>query len=129
MPAMKELMRNALLMAALACSTASLAGGPEYGGPDDTENAGPAYFGFVWDQRGSPMNDARVVLRAKNGTSVELKTNVLGLYRSHLGKEVRPEDVEVSCDKPGYKQAKVKRRASVGLSASTVETDCTLQKL
>ncbi len=126
---MTDLIRNAALAVALAVAAAAFAGGPEYGGPDDTESAGPAYFGFVWDQRGSPMSDARVLLRTKSGKSVELKTNVLGLYRSHLGKEIRPEDVEVSCEKPGYKQARVKRRTSAGLSTSTVETDCTLQKM
>lgn len=128
---MTDVIRNAALAVAVAwvVGAPAFAGGPEYGGPDDTENAGPAYFGFVWDQRGSPMNDARVVLRAKSGKTVELKTNVLGLYRSHLGKEVRPEDVEVSCEKAGYKQARIKRRTSAGLSTATVETDCTLQKM
>ena len=65
---------------------------------NDTEGKGPAYFGFVRDHRGSPVSDAQVILRPKTGEPVVLKTNVLGLYRSHVSKEVPPADVEVSCE-------------------------------
>ena len=54
---------------------------------------GPAYFGFVRDHRGSPVSDAQVVLRPKSGEPVAIKTNVLGLYRSHINKDVAPDDV------------------------------------
>ena len=57
--------------------------------PTTTEGKGPAYFGFVRDNRGSPVSDARVVLRPKSGEPVVLKSNVLGLYRSHVSKEIR----------------------------------------
>ena len=68
-----------------------------------------------------------VVLKSKSQEPVVLKTNVLGLYRSHIHKDVRPEDVEVSCDKPGYKQMQAFRRTPPG--AAMIETDCTLQRL
>ena len=118
------------IAAALALSgAAALAGGDDYDAANDTEGAGPAYFGFVRDHRGSPVPEARVVLRAKTGTAVEIKTNVLGLYRSHINKDVTPDDVEVTCEKPGYKQARVFRRTAPGAKDMFIETDCTLQRL
>ena len=67
-----------------------LAGGDDYDAANDTEGAGPAYFGFVRDDRGSPVSDAQVMLRPKTGDPVTIKTNVLGLYRSHISKDVVP---------------------------------------
>jgi len=114
---------------ALACSAQALAGGDDYDASNDTEGAGPAYFGFVRDQRGSPVSDAQVVLRPKMGDPVTIKTNVLGLYRSHINKDVVPDDVQVSCEKNGYKQTKVYRRTPPGSKDMFIETECTLQRL
>ena len=69
------------------------------------------------------------MLRPKTGDPVEIKTNVLGLYRSHVRKGVVPDDVEVICDKAGYKQTKVFRRQPPGAKDMFIETGCTLQKL
>ncbi len=96
---------------------------------NDTEGAGPAYFGFVRDHRGSPVSDAQVVLRPKMGDPVTIKTNVLGLYRSHVNKDVAPDDVQISCEKSGYKQTKVYRRTPPGAKDMFIETECTLQRL
>src|SRR3954468_23679376 len=95
---------------ALAGGAQVLAGGDDYDAANDTEGAGPAYFGFVRDHRGSPVSDAQVVLRPKMGDPVTIKTNVLGLYRSHINKDVTPDDVSITCEKPGYKQTRVYRR-------------------
>src|SRR5947209_10418541 len=100
--------------AAIACGLPALAGGDDYDASNDTEGAGPAYFGFVRDNRGSPVSDAQVFLRPKSGEPVTLKTNVLGLYRSHVSKEVSPDDVTVSCEKSGYKQERGFRRTPPG---------------
>jgi hypothetical protein len=113
--------------AALALGASALAGGDDYDAMNDTEGAGPAYFGFVRDHRGSPVSDAQVFLRPKTGEPVVLKTNVLGLYRSHINKDVKPEDVTVSCEKPGYRQERAFRRSEPG--AMFIETDCTLRRL
>ena len=107
----------------------ALAGGDDYDAANDAEGAGPAYFGFVRDHRGAPVPEARVILRAKSGAAVEIKTNVLGLYRSHINKDVVPDDVEVSCEKPGYKLARVFRRNPPGAKDMFIETNCTLQRL
>lgn len=116
------------LSLALGCG-AALAGGDEYDAGKDVENLGPAYFGFVRDGRGVPVSDARVVLQPKVGDAVTIKTNVLGLYRSHIRKDVVPDEVSVSCGKEGYKQARVFRRTPPGAKDMFIETECTLQKL
>jgi hypothetical protein len=130
---MTVLIRNVAVAAgvalAVACGASAFAGGDDYDATNDTENAGPSYFGFVHDVRGSPVSDARVVLRPKTGEAVEIKTNVIGLYRGHIRKEVRPDDVEVSCGKAGYKQTRVVRRTPPGSTAMFIETNCTLQRL
>ena len=115
--------------AGLALGASALAGGDDYDAENDKEGAGPAYFGFVRDHRGSPVSDAQVLLKPKTGDPVLIKTNVLGLYRSHVTKDVTPDDVTVSCEKSGYKQARVYRRTPPGAKDMFIETDCTLQRL
>jgi hypothetical protein len=107
----------------------AFAGGDDYDAANDTEGKGPVYYGFVRDHRGSPVADARVVLQPKGGQPLELKSNVLGLYRSHVSKEFRPDDISVSCDKTGYKQVNVARRNPQGSSEMNIETNCTMQRL
>src|ERR1700761_2796580 len=113
---MTALMRMMALMAVAVPGLAAqaLAGGDDYDAANDTEGAGPAYFGFVRDQRGAPVSDAQVFLTPKSGQPVTLKTNVLGLYRSHVNKDTLPDDVAISCEKDGYKQDKVFRRTPPG---------------
>jgi hypothetical protein len=107
----------------------ALAGGDDYDAANDIKGAGPAYFGFVRDVRGSPVSDAVVMLSPKRGKPVPLKTNALGLYRGHINKDVRPDDVQISCEKSGYKQTKVFRRTPPGAKDMFIETECTLQRL
>ena len=113
----------------VGCVTQAVAGGDDYDAANDIEGAGPAYFGFVRDARGSPVVDARVVLQPKKGNPVSLKSNVLGLYRGHINKDVLPDDVQISCEKSGYKQIKVFRRAPPGAKSMFIETECTMQRL
>ena len=115
--------------AALALGAQAFAGGDDYDAANDTEGAGPAYFGFVRDQRGAPVSDAQVLLTPKSGEPVTLKTNVLGLYRSHVNKDVSPDDVTISCEKTGYRQDKVFRRTPPGGKDMFIETDCMLRRL
>ena len=114
---------------AVACAAPALAGGDDYDASNDTEGAGPAYFGFVRDAGGSPVVDAQVVLQPKKGKPVSLKSNVLGLYRGHIRKDVLPDDVQISCVKTGYKQVKVNRRTPSGNTSMFVQTECTMQRL
>jgi hypothetical protein len=127
---MTVLIRTYVVIAALAAASMPvLAGGDDYDAANDTEAKGPVYFGFVRDNRGSPVPDARVVLQPKSGEALVLKSNVLGLYRSHVGKDFRPDDIDVSCDKNGYKQVRVARRNPPGSTEMNIETNCTLQRL
>jgi hypothetical protein len=114
---------------ALALAGAAFAGGDDIDATGDFQDEGPSYFGFVRDHRGSPVSDAVVKLIPKSGDSVEVKTNVLGLYRSHVRKDVEPKDVEVSCAKTGFRQTRVYRRTSSDAQARVIETECTLQRL
>ena len=126
---MSVLIRTLVLTACVAVVAApAFAGGDDYDANNDEEGKGPAYFGFVRDHRGSPVSEAQVTLKPKTGEPVVLKTNVLGLYRSHVTKEVAPADVEVSCSKTGYKQAGVMRRPGQEQDMH-IETNCTLQRL
>jgi len=108
--------------------TPAWAGGDGDDSDADAATDGPSYYGFVWDARGATVKDAKVILRGKTGAAVETRTNMMGLYRSHIRKDVRPEDAIVTCAKPGYKQSKVVRRVHPDTSASKVEIDCILQK-
>jgi hypothetical protein len=114
---------------AAACVTKAYAGGDDYDAANDVKGAGPAYFGFVRDTRGSPVVEAVVVLRPKKGKPVSLKSNVLGLYRGHISKDVVPDDVQISCEKPGYKQVKAYRRTPPGAKDMFIETECTMRRL
>jgi len=126
---MSTLIRTlALAMMAAAFAAPAFAGGDDYDAMNDEEGKGPAYFGFVRDHRGSPVSDAQVTLKPKKGEPVVLKSNVLGLYRSHLTKDVVPSDVEVSCAKSGFRQTGVMRRPGQDKDMH-IETNCTLQRL
>jgi hypothetical protein len=111
----------------LAFAAPVWAGGDDYDAENDKEGAGPAYFGFVRDHRGAPVSEAQVFLRPKAGEPIAIKTNVLGLYRSHINKDVKPDEVTISCEKSGYRQERVFRRSEPG--AMFIETDCTLRRL
>jgi hypothetical protein len=112
-----------------ASGTFVFAGGDDYDAANDTEGAGPAYFGFVRDHRGSAVPEAQVMLRPRTGEPVTIKSNKIGLYRSHVSKDIDPDEVQISCEKTGYKQIKVYRRTPPGAKNMFIETECTLQRL
>ena len=102
------------------------AGGDGYDAAEEA-GSGPVFYGAVRDARGLGVADAEVTLRPKQGDPVTLKTNMFGLYRSHVAEATAPTDVDVTCGKPGYKQIGVKRRQTQNDNA--LETNCTLQRL
>ena len=103
------------------------AGGDEEGGGPDPEK-GPSYFGFVRDKRGLGVAEASVVLKPKDGDAIVVKSNVLGLYRTHVSKDLKPDDIAVSCEKSGYRQVNITRRKQAA-DAPSIETSCTLERL
>jgi hypothetical protein len=103
------------------------AGGMEDGSLiDDTALAGPAYFGFVRDERGSSVARASVSLQPKEGQAIVVQANILGVYRSHVSPTVKPDDVLISCSKPGYKYIRTVKRPTS--TSRMIETDCLMQK-
>src|SRR5882757_10884486 len=125
--------RIAIMVAGLCIvSTALWAGGSGFGDDDDAgEDEGPSYFGFVKDGSGATVPDAKVTVAVKDRGGVVTRTDALGAYKvPGFGKEVSPNDVEVACDKQGYKQLRTLRRmrapnADVKIP---VETECTMQR-
>lgn len=122
------------LLVAATCllPSAAWAGGAGFGDDDDfSEDEGPAYFGFVKDTNGATMPDAKVTVGIKGRGGVVTRTDLLGAYKvPGFGKEVDPSDVEITCDKPGFKQVRTLRRmrapnADVKIP---IETECTLQR-
>jgi hypothetical protein len=114
---------------ALACG--AWAGGAGFGDDDDnSEEEGPSYFGFVRDTSGATVPDAKVSVGPKGRGGIITRTDLLGTYKvPGFGRTVDPNDVEVACDKPGYRQVRVVRRSSPGNDPKIpIETECTLQK-
>lgn len=116
----------ALLAAALAAPAAWAGGGDEDAG--DAAVEGPSYYGFVRDNRGATVAGATVMLRGKVGKPAEQKTNMLGMYRTHINKDVKPADVVMTCVKPGYREAKGVRRNVPDQTPSRIQIDCVMQK-
>jgi hypothetical protein len=111
---------------------AAWAGGAGFGDDDDvSEDEGPAYFGFVKDTNGATMPDAKVTVGVKGRGGVVTRTDLLGAYKvPGFGKEVDPKEVEITCDKPGFKQVKTLRRPRAANAdvKIPIETECTLQR-
>lgn len=91
---------------------------------------GPSFFGFVRVVGGPGIDDAKVTAELKGGALVTA-TDLLGLYKiPGFGKDVNPDDVQISCAKDGYKQASVMRHPHApGDMKDPIEVDCFLQKL
>ena len=127
------------LVAALALSGAALsgaalscawAGGSSFGEDEDTEDEGPSYFGFVRDTGGDTVPDAKVTVSVKDRGGVVTRTDALGTYKvPGFGKEIDPNNVQIACEKEGYKQVNTFRRTAPGGDPKIpIETECTLQR-
>lgn len=130
-PTRRVSLASAVVAMTCALSTALWAGGSGFGDDDDSsEDEGPAYFGFVKDTNGATMPDAKVTVAVKERGGVVTRTDALGAYKvPGFGKEIDPKDVEVSCEKEGYKQTRVLRRnLPPPDSKIPIETECTLQR-
>jgi hypothetical protein len=120
-----------LASVAAAFSLGAWAGGASFGEPDDhAPDEGPGYFGFVKDERGTPVRDAKVTASYKTNLSLVTRTNATGAYRVRgFKKDISPNDITISCSKEGYKQIRVFRRPFPrGKPVKSVETECRLQR-
>ena len=125
-------MAGAILAITCAVSLAAWAGGAGFGDDDDnSEEEGPSYFGFVKDTNGATVPDAKVTVGIKDRGGIVTRTDALGAYKvPGFGKDVDPRDVEIACDKQGYKQLRTLRRIRSPNADPKipVETECTLQR-
>lgn len=103
------------------------AGGVDENPGDETGKEGPAFFGFVREERGPNVGRATVTLQPKTGQAVNVQANIMGVYRTHVSPTAKADEVTITCSKAGYKQTRLVRRAST--SGRVVETDCMMQKL
>jgi len=121
----------AFLAVAVAWAPSGARAGGEGFGPDDhAPDEGPAYFGFVKDERGAPVRDAKVSASYKTSLTLVTRTNATGGYKVRgFKKEISPSDVVITCAKEGYRQLRVLRRPPPkGKPVLSVETECRLQR-
>jgi hypothetical protein len=125
----------ASLLVGMTCilSTAVWAGGAGFGDDDDqSEDEGPAYFGFAKDTSGRTLPDTKVTVGVKDRGGVVTRTDALGAYKvPGFGKEIDPKDVEITCDKKGFKQLRILRRVRPPDADPKIpiETECTMQRI
>jgi hypothetical protein len=119
-------------LAGLACAALAMpaVAGGEMGGPDELMNDALVIFGFVKDSRGAPVADAKVMAKVGN-TTILVRTEATGAYKLPLfDKTISPNEVVITCEKPGYKQTRSTRRPPVVKPDApiTVETECRLER-
>lgn len=103
--------------------------GGEAGLDDHSHDDGPYYFGFVKDNSRKAIRDAKVTAEMKGRPSIVARTNAAGFYRiPGFGKDIAPNNVNVSCAKDGYKQTKVLvKTAAAKKPVTAIEIECTMQ--
>jgi hypothetical protein len=109
---------------------AARGGGSGLDEQDDT-NAGTPFFGFVKNvTMGGTIPDAKVTAEIKgSNASLITRADVQGHYRlSGFGKDVNPDNVEISCSVDGYKLDRTPRRKLSNDPGAPVEVDCLMVK-
>jgi hypothetical protein len=122
----------ALCLALAGAPCGAWAGSDAVGGPDDhNPDEGPPFWGFVKDEKGVPVRDAKVSATYKNQLTLVTRTNATGAYKVRgFKKDINISDIVISCSKDGYKQIRVFRQPPPrGKPIKSVETECRLQKL
>jgi hypothetical protein len=118
----------ALVGLALGAPTPAIPGGT----PDelaDQEMPSKAIVGFVKDESGNTVADAKVVVTFKAGnTEVITHCDATGHFRlPGFNKDVTADSVELTCSKDGYRQtASLKRRSADASTTAPIEVDCVL---
>lgn len=122
---------STFLICLLAVSSPVWAGGSDDEGPDAHQDNGPSYFGFVKDQNGKAVADAKVTAEVKGRGSVITRTNGAGIYKlPGFGKEVPLSNIAISCSKEGYKYTRsITRTAPSKAPLAAIEIQCTMQQI
>jgi hypothetical protein len=127
MNALSRLLARALYCVALLATIPvdANAGGTSLG-EDEQQNL-PSYFGFARDTRGTFLFGVQVTLKLPH-VSFAVRTDPLGAYKIPVS-HTEPGDVDLSCNKDGYRQVNLVRRTPPGVDEKTsVEIDCTLER-
>ena len=116
------------LLLAMSLATSPAAAGGSFDDDEHSED-GLSYFGFVRDTRGLGVAEARVTAEIKGGNEVVTRTDIVGVYRlPMISKDIKPDDITISCAKDGYRQTRVLQRTDPGPGVKAFEVECTLQK-
>jgi hypothetical protein len=120
----------ALFIAMLLIAQGVWAGGSD-GGPDEHQDDGPSYFGFVKDAGGKPISDAKVTAEIKGRGTVVTRSDKTGTYKlPGFGKEVPPSNVIIGCSKEGYKQVRTfKRPQAAKAPIVAIQIECTMERV
>lgn len=115
------------IVATLVCASLAHAGGEM--GETKHKDEGVRFFGFVRDANGKPVPEAKVVAEIKNSTRYVTHTSKNGMYSfGGFTRNVKPDDVTISCSADNYQQQKVIRKTPSGKVVKAVETECRLQR-
>lgn len=126
-------LRLGLLMALILCLLAQLpvrAGDADHEIEDGEENGAP-YFGEAKDVAGlKPLGSVRVKAQLKGSMRFMLgQTDDEGRFKLRgLGPDVDAEQVEVSCEKAGYRIVDASRRRLAKTQNAPVEVECLMEK-
>ena len=106
------------------------AGGSDEG-PDEHQDDGIRYFGFVKDSSGKISPDAKVTAEIKGLGSVVTRSDKLGTYKfPGFGKQISPNNVVISCTNEGYRQIRTFNRTPPGKAqVVAIQVECTMQRL
>ena len=116
-----------VIAAASACAGFAYAGGEM--GDSKHKDEGIRFFGFVRDANGKPVPEAKVVAEIKNSTRYVTHTSKNGMYSfGGFTRNVKPDDVTISCSADNYQQSRVIRKTPGGKVVKAVETECRLQR-
>ena len=131
MAAMKRALGPALIVALALCAGGAFAGGSGLDEQDDAD-AGTPFFGFVkdLDARGKGIADAKVTAEIKGSNAALItRADIQGHYRlAGFGKDVNPDNVEITCSVDGYKLDRAPRRKLSNDPGAPVEVDCLMVK-
>lgn len=116
---------------ALIPFTPAWPGGDAGDADDHSHDDGPRFFGFVKDNSGKIVPDAKVTAEVKGLGSVVTRSDKLGTYKMPgFGKHISPNNITISCSKDGYKQSRTLRRTAPGKNPVTaIEIECTMQRV
>src|SRR5579872_4173190 len=118
---MRRALRIFALFLALAFAAANAwAGGGSFGSDEDNpQESGPIFFGFVKDNDGDAIEDAKITVTVRNlNSSMILRTDMQGhFFVRGFDKSVDPADVEVACSKDGYREVRHVRKPALDPSA------------